>query len=121
MSFISSSLALQRRACAAISKFLCFDKVQSEAACRAYCNAAGITKQRNKKVKIAVQEDVVRRCFCFESTFENFHSYRILCFVISNCVVLVPNYWKSRSDLYFCLLSVSLFTKDSDMCPLKKK
>lgn len=48
MSFVSSPLALQRRACAAISMFLCFDQVQSEAACRAYCNAAARTTEQRQ-------------------------------------------------------------------------
>lgn len=47
-SFVSSSLALQCRACAAISIFLCFGEVQSEAACRAYCNAKRDTSEQRE-------------------------------------------------------------------------
>lgn len=129
-SFVSSSLALQCRACAAISIFLCFDEVQSEAACRAYCNAKGYswTERNNnwnshRKTTSCVgvfvlgwenyRETVRLKFSSFSLSFVFCDFFELCCFVLS--------FFLERKEWYFFVYCQWLSNNDSDMCPLEKK
>lgn len=132
---VSSSLAMQRRACAAISTFLCFVRVQFEAACRAYCNAGETIEISNTAIRCCCcvyMRIVFATVFCFGkncwssttiklnetifSVFSVFIFKLVECFLFGEEKKKRKNKWK-----FFLLLSVDLSIETTVMCPFGKK